>query len=116
MVTVAILFLNYISIYKDHLKQCQKSINPALNKNVIESTPMIRNIKQNHKHEGMEFFSPIFDVNETKQEQIESFRCIGEGTKTFNEELTQDMSSNPYSIRDISTWIGGKSYVNLWLR
>lgn len=63
----------------------------------VESTPMVPNGRNFHKNAELDLFSPIC-LEQSKSRHFDA-------TKTF--DTTRDLSAAPYSIRDISTWIGG---------
>ncbi|GLV40563.1 Dystrophin [Carabus blaptoides fortunei] len=89
-----------LKLLKDYLQNCQKfDLNP------LESTPMIKNSRANARGTNLDMFSPII--------QQPDFSPIPEGsshdewgqTENVFKNDTQETSA-PYSIRDISTWIG----------
>lgn len=64
----------------------------------LQSTPMVLNTKQTRL--GLDMFSPIIPIPEHAQnlfenEKEEASSCI-------------DGSSSVYSLRDVSSWVGGK--------
>lgn len=68
----------------------------------LQSTPMVLNGKQSRL--GLDMFSPIAPIPEQAQclfENDEQGRDGGGGSSV-------DGSSSAYSLRDVSTWVGGK--------
>ncbi|XP_017776490.1 PREDICTED: dystrophin-like [Nicrophorus vespilloides] len=100
--------ISKLKVLKEHLNS--KPTLPCVTNSQLESTPMPQNGRSGSRAlKDLEFFSPISSKPEIKEPEarlskIPSFN-LDKSCKEYN-------SSMPYSIKDISTWIGGNNPTN----
>lgn len=95
-----------LKVLKDYLQTAQPTVvNQTLIQKPVQSTPLVPNTKI--KHVGMNFgvLSPIAQVSDMQSDWSENGPSVNH---TETKDCMINLNSMPsYSVRDISTWIGG---------
>lgn len=84
-----------------------ESVNHYVTMNQVQSTPMVRNSKSISNLRGLNLFSPIHQVTEPLSEDSAN----GTEDVTNHAMMKKDDLdySTTYTMKDISTWLGGHS-------
>jgi len=108
-----------LKILKDYLETAKPTIvNRTQTLKRMESTPLVSNTKVMQRGIGLDMFSPIGQITECSTNAGQTFdECssswhdnrdaVDSATHTRNFVLSSTNSMPSYSLRDISSWIGG---------
>lgn len=83
--------INKLKILKDYLHVAK----PALARVDCQSTPMVANDGKRASRLGLDMFSPIVAIPERDEVEKEGMSCV-------------ERSSVGYSLKDVSSWVGGE--------